>query len=218
MLLRTLTAAAVLACITSVAQAGGVFGSNATSSFSSPIVSTSGADTDMNGAPNGTAAGFRNNTQQSGAVTFTVSWDVAGAESNIDWRLFVLGRTTARVSVTGITLLDDTAGTQLSAVSTNSMVVNTGPVSGTTVTMFDLTQFQSQSDYGTVQNGFNWTNIQRLIITFTLDNPVGTGARTPINIDAVSNPEPTTLALFGLGLLGLGAVTRRRRRGARAAS
>ena len=98
-----------------------------------------------------------------------------------------------------------------------SAAVAAGTVAGGTVTMFDLTEFQSQSDYGTVDANFDWANVEGILITFTLNNPAGTGARTPIQIDAIANPEPTTLALFGLGILGLGAVVRRRRRGAKSA-
>jgi len=209
MLLRTLLAAVVVACCASAAQAGAVFGSSATSTFASPIVQNNGADANMNSAPDGSAASFRNNTKQSGAQTFTVSWDVTGADGNIDWRLYVFNRSDANVSITGVQLTDDAA---LTATSTNSMVLNTGPVSNPTITTFELTQFQSQTDYGTVAGGFDWLNIEGLLITFTLTNPVGTGVRSTLQIDAVANPEPTTIALFGLGLLGLGAVTRRRRR------
>lgn len=44
-------------------------------------------------------------------------------------------------------------------------------------------------------------------ITFT-----GTNAGEAFEIDFVTNPEPGTLALFGLGLLGLGGVVVRRRK------
>lgn len=207
--IRTLASIAVLCCLAATAQAGAVFGSAASSTTTSPITLRSGADADMNGAPDATAAEFRNNQIGSGAQTFTVAWDVTGAEANIDWRLFVYNRTNSNVSITGMTLTDINSDL---AVSTNSMVLNTGPVASGTVTQFDLTQFQSQSDYS-VAGSFDWANVEGLLIQFTLLNPVASGSRTSIRIDAVSNPEPGTLALFGLGILGLGAAVRRRRRG-----
>ena len=76
--------------------------------------------------PDGTASRFRNQQTGSGALTFTVSWDVTGAEGNIKWQLFVLNRTDPRVSITGVQLTDD-AG--LTATSSNTMVISTGPVS-----------------------------------------------------------------------------------------
>ena len=212
MMLRSLAACLFVTCAAAVAQAGAVYGTNAVSNYSSPIQLRSGTDADMDGPQDGAAAAFRNNSLESGAQQFTVLWDVTGAEDNIKWRLFLYNRSTPRTEIVGVTLYDD-AG--LTAVSTNSLVVNTGPVTTGTITLFELVGFQTRSDYGTVDTNFDWNNVEGLLITFQLDNPIGTGARTPINIDAVANPEPTTLALFGLGVLGLGAVARRRRRAAR---
>ncbi len=59
---------------------------------------------------------------------------------------------------------------------------------------------------------------QRDIVDVVRLQFVFSGSGTSFGINAVANPEPGTIALFGLGLLGLAGVVRRRRRGAVAPS
>ncbi len=56
------------------------------------------------------------------------------------------------------------------------------------------------------------TGYQSLFIDFTIVN-----SGDSITIDAISNPEPGTLALFGVGALALAGFAERRRRAAKAA-
>lgn len=207
--MRKLLAVAAVCALGSVAHAGAVFGSSATSTFSSPITQL-GSDSDMDGASDATAPRFRNNTAGTGAVTFTVEWDVTGAENNIHWRLYVLERV-QRASVVGVRI-EDGSGNFATSTNTFALDPQIGIVGAGVVTPVDLTSYWNRSDYGTVDLGFDFTDVVGLRVTFQLDNP-GTTNRATIKIDAIANPEPGTLALFGLGVLGLGgAIARRRRR------
>lgn len=54
-----------------------------------------------------------------------------------------------------------------------------------------------------------WDRVQ---FTFIVNGGVNASTADIIEIDAISNPEPGTLALFGLGVLALGGVVQRRRK------
>jgi hypothetical protein len=73
----------------------------------------------------------------------------------------------------------------------------------------------AQASY-TIVGSFNWNAITNLSLTFSLGS--GGGATGTFTVDAISNPEPGAIALFGVGAAGLaGLIVRRRRgRGARA--
>lgn len=63
-------------------------------------------------------------------------------------------------------------------------------------------------------NVFDPTTVTSLQLVF-VDTPGGSGNNN-FNIDRISNPEPGTLALFGLGALGLGGFAMRRRKARKA--
>ena len=64
------------------------------------------------------------------------------------------------------------------------------------------------SNYTTITGGFDRNLADTLLLTFR----VTTSASGDVFVfDAVSNPEPGTMALFGLGALGLGGLVWRRR-------
>lgn len=69
------------------------------------------------------------------------------------------------------------------------------------------------SNYTTVTGSFDRALANTLVLTFGI---LTSGNGDSFTFDAVSNPEPGTLALYGLGMMGLGAVVLRRRRAAKA--
>jgi len=64
----------------------------------------------------------------------------------------------------------------------------------------------------TAANGFNLDLSNVISTSFELTFTGGTAGVNLFEIDAISNPEPGTMALFGLGLMGLGGVILRRRK------
>lgn len=70
--------------------------------------------------------------------------------------------------------------------------------------------FQSNA---TTTPGFDYSQVTnlRLYWSYNSTNPVSGNRTFRMRIDAIGNPEPGTLALFGLGALGLGGVAWRRR-------
>ncbi|MCG3136106.1 MAG: hypothetical protein HMLKMBBP_03930 [Planctomycetes bacterium] len=104
-----------------------------------------------------------------------------------------------------------------SMVYTDASAVNTGWVGGT----LNLNEYSvlvvPASSFTTV--GFNSNTVTTLTINFVNNYvPVfpGTGVTGPLEWDRISNPEPGTMALFGLGALGLGGMAWRRRKSAKA--
>ena len=99
-----------------------------------------------------------------------------------------------------------------SEISDENNTVTVSGVSGTGFTSGDNTASLVPGGGGHVYKLFftvgNVFDIDTITLTFTLDNH----AVTSINIDTVGTPEPSTLALFGLGLLGTGIWVRRRRK------
>jgi hypothetical protein len=202
-LIRTIAAAAVLMMATTAADAAIVYGTGANTNPISGVNILGGSDAVMNNAPDGSAQHYRNQT--SGTIgTFTATWNIA-APATIGWVVYTAG-STARSNVTGIVLTD---GGGFTATSTNTQGLQA--TSGSTRVAHELTNFDARDDYQTIQPGFSFGNIQQIAISFSLVN-AGTQNNARIQIDAIANPEPSTLALFGLGVLGLTGLVRRRRR------
>jgi hypothetical protein len=103
------------------------------------------------------------------------------------------------------------AGIDVSVVSYNGGTAvlwsETKSISGTTL---DNISVPIEFDFGAIATGTVITDVD---VSFHFN----VGGSEGINIEAVSNPEPSTLALFGGGLLGLAAWTWRRRRKKKAA-
>ena len=202
-LIRTLATAAVLMMASTAAQAAIVYGSGATTTAISGVNVLGGNDGNMNGAPDGANQSFRNQTAGT-TGTLTIGWSFASAPDSIGWVIYSQG-SIARVNVTGITLTD---GGALTVSSANTQALTA--TSGTGLKVNELSNFDARSDY-TGAAGFNYGNITNISISFSFVN-AGAQNNARIQIDAIANPEPTTLALFGLGALGLVGLVRRRRR------
>ena len=78
-----------------------------------------------------------------------------------------------------------------------------------------ITGAGNQTSYTTAGN-FAWTDVRSVTLTFTVTGAAGSGQS--FQIDAISNPEPGALALFGLGAIGLGGLVWKRTRRTRAVS
>ncbi len=201
-LIRTLSAAAILMIASTAADAAVVYGSGATTTAISGVNVLSGNDGNMNGAPDAAIQNFRNQTPAT-TGTLTISWTFATAPGSIGWVIYTQNGI-KRVNVTGITLTD---GGALTVSSTNSQAL--AATSGTGLRANELTNFDSRVDY-TGAAGFNYGNITNISVSFSFVN-AGVQNNARILVDAIANPEPGTLALFGLGALGLIGVVRRRR-------
>jgi hypothetical protein len=71
----------------------------------------------------------------------------------------------------------------------------------------------------TTSPGFDFGYFDRLVLTIQFAAAGGPNVDDAfLQFDAVANPEPGTMALFGLGALGLGGLAWRRRRARRSAS
>ena len=154
----------------------------------------------VSGAPNGTGAGYEL-ASGNGIQTVVLRWTLA---SNVlGFRIFT-HNTSQNVSITAIRLFDG-GGNQ--ALTTNTFGYTTS--SGNEERLIN-DGFDEGQDYSLVVGGgpFDFTNITSVQITWSLDSTVS-GAH--FRLDAVANPEPGTIALFGLGALGLAGLVRRRR-------
>lgn len=121
-----------------------------------------------------------------------------------------------------IEYFSDAAG--LNQIGSQTAIVNLAPLVSTSANPGDpfSAAVNSNGQGGVLNNAtvqLNLPSAPYATFTFYLDND-GTGAgRSGILLDkAFVNPEPGTLALFGLGAMGLGAMAWRRRRAKTAAA
>ncbi len=208
--IRSIVAAVVLFVAASTAQAALVYGSSATVTSLGAATQT-GATANMNGNPGADQAVtiFRYNPGNNTTTDVSIQWSFTTPPTSIGWTLYLKG-TTVRANVVSITLTDTGANT---VTSNNTQVI--GQIPSNQFRNVALSNFDSPSDYSA--GAFDFTNITTILVTFRLTSPSTGSPLSQIQIDAIANPEPGTVALFGLGGLGLvGLVARRRRRAAAA--
>ncbi len=148
------------------------------------------------------------------SVTYVADFDLAGqtflGHLNANqmqfhiWTLTVIGAPT----VTSIELYNRGGAGTVGARNTayNAAHWSSGTLSGDTTLLGNAyNEIYAATDWSDVGNFSGYYDTIR--VTFVID------FNESVVIDALSNPEPGTLALFGLGALGIaGAVARRRRR------
>ncbi|MCE9636401.1 MAG: PEP-CTERM sorting domain-containing protein [Planctomycetes bacterium] len=156
-------------------------------------------------AVDGTLIGFQlSNPATVYTITMTVQFDLSAAHFPADYPTVVLHgfqfSSSYTAQLTGLTWSTNGAG----AITTSAPLAQT-LASGDTIKID-----------GSLFTGLIGATVNQLDITFT----VNTGAAGGQNflLDAVSNPEPGTMALFGLGAMGLGGFAWRRRKAKKAAA
>lgn len=208
-----LAAGLALGPLAQPASANLVFGSSAVVTLTGGgNIAQGDASTRLNGPPDSLHVQF-DLPDLAATETFTMSFDVTGHDGNLDWIIWT-GRTVRRTRIIGITLTD--TGTGGFVTGTGSFDLVTGTLASGT--FFQPNYIGSSFTYGTPTGTFDFRTFDQVTFTVEMrdDGAAGGGANRVI-INAISNPEPGTLALFGLGALGLaGLVRRRRRKNARA--
>lgn len=153
-------------------------------------------------AVDATTGGLQLNSNGLYVITMTVKFDLLTKPIPSDYPSVVLHGivfdTGYTASLTGLTWSTDGAGPV-----TTSAALNTALASGSTIKVD-----------GGLFTGLIGTSVNQLDIQFTVNSNGIVGQY--FLLDAVSNPEPGTMALFGLGALGLGGAAWRRRKAKKA--
>lgn len=212
-MLKPLLAAAVLAlsAIPAFADLETPISGTATSSYGTLSPSPFGSF--ELGAIDGVYVSTGNGAPANGTVTFNL---VIPASWGQDLRVFVttgnipynnpLGPNIYTFEIQSATYTDGGGNT-----------LSTGTMSGLYVLAPFSTRVIPVSQFTVTVGAFDPGTVTSLQVVFIEPSLVGSG-NTQFQIDRISNPEPGTLALFGLGALGLGGFAMRRRKAKKAAA
>jgi hypothetical protein len=147
-------------------------------------------------------------------ATWTINASLGSGLTDIGVSFTIYVDSTSNMGIerlTGVTFTDSSGNTATMSwtASTGLDLTPTGALSiATTLSAYSVTN---------ISGSFNKANVNAVSFTFT----VGASGNKTFSLDAVDvvdTPEPSAIALFGLGLAGLGGGLLRRRRARRAAS
>ncbi len=199
-LLATALSTLLLLAAAGTAQAAPVFANSATTNASNAI-----AVTITNGNSPLDGARFIRLSRNSTASPPTATLDFAFTSLETDeLALWANARNGTTVSTALVTAVIDGAGLVATRTGATTIMPNAG---GAGAYQRVLVPMPASSFSGPM--AFDFTDIRTVRVLFTLPQ-VHTG-QTRLLIDAVANPEPGTMALFGIGALGLIVRARRRR-------
>ena len=210
---KTLVAAAFVCAFASSSYADLIF-LGGTPTYNSTTFGSSG-DINSAGPPDGIYTTFTDVTGTGAPAGSTVTLNPqAGNWVGHDGEVAVIiytghANTTATINLTQI-FFQDTSGRQAFYNPNQTLVFM--PTSNTTdiyVKNF-ITGSNLYSSYTLSSPDFSFRDIDRISLTYTTVGANTSG--TFFQVDAVSNPEPGTLALFGLGALGLGGFAWKKKR------
>ncbi len=103
----------------------------------------------------------------------------------------------------GGVLIDGATISYVAYIDTDNLEFQTDETDSSVTKVTDISGFGTDADFAAVDSLFSIT----MVITITCDGPCTSSFNAIIEM-----PEPATLALFGMGLLMLGAVARRQRK------
>ena len=182
------------------------FSTAVTNAVPPPGVSTipSGVNSDELNAIDGVLTGYSFNlaaNPQVVTVLYTISFVGSTVALGGDLHVFIYNWATVGSPTTVLRDITWVHGAE-SAAWTG---INQSFVNGDTQQVFGANDL---SNYTTITGGFDRNLADTLLLTFRVTT---SGSGDVFVFDAVSNPEPGTMALFGLGALGLGGLVWRRR-------
>ena len=144
--------------------------------------------------------GTYNTASSTGGLTYTVAKTSGSVAPSAIYPTYISGYGTNGGSATNLGVDIGTATCSITTTTLNTCTQNFGVRTSTFAPAFyDNLEALLTYDQSGLQTVASWSGA----ITLDYDNTIGNGNVVP---------EPATLGLFGIGLAGLGAVARRRRR------
>ena len=182
-----------------------------TGNYGSTLIGATQTDVNIGGAPDGVYVRFTGDGTMgggSGSGTFTLAVNFPNSpQADIGLILFT-GHVSSgvTVTVTQVDFFSSAATLNQATITVNNPLMF---VSAASQLNAQNTLSTGNSGAYTTQANFLFSDIVRVQLTFSV---TGYTAGKTFEFDAIANPEPGTIALFGLGAAGLGGIAWRRRR------